>query len=72
MNIVMQVCEADVKVLKEMFPEVPDSTIRHLRVEQSMSTNDVIDMLISQQEKAKPISLQVALARHSRTNHRFQ
>lgn len=45
-----------------MFPEVHDSTIRHLRIEQNMSTNDV---LISQQEKAKPVSLQVTLASHS-------
>lgn len=48
-----------------MFPEVQRGTIRQLRIEQSLSNNDVIDILVSQQEKAKPLSLQALLARHS-------
>ena len=52
-------------VLKEMFPEVPETTIQQLRIIQNMSTNDVIDVLVSQQEKAKPPTLQMLLARHA-------
>ena len=46
-----------------MFPEVPHATIRQLRIDQFL--NDVIDILVSQQEKAKPTNLQALLARHS-------
>ena len=48
-----------------MFPDVPHGTIRQLRVDQSLSNNDVIDILVSQQEKTKPLTLQALLARHS-------
>ncbi len=64
----IQVCEADVNALKEMFPDVQENTIRHLRMEQNMSTNDVIDILVSQQEKCKAPSVQSILARHCQQN----
>lgn len=57
--------EADVSFLKEMFPGVPPGTIRHLRIDQSLSNNDVIDILVSQQEKAKQLTLPALLAHHS-------
>ena len=63
-----QIREADVSVLQEMFPEVQETTIRQLRLEQNMSTNDVIDVLVSQQEKNKSLPLQALLHRHSRLN----
>ena len=53
------------KVLKEMFPEVSERMIRQLRIVQNMSTNEVIDALVSQQEKAKPPTLPMLLARHA-------
>ena len=51
-----------------MFPEVQENTIRHLRVEQNMSTNDVIHILVSQQEKCKTPTVQSILARHCQQN----
>jgi N-acetylglutamate synthase/N-acetylornithine aminotransferase len=63
-SLILQVCEADVNALKEMFPDVQENTIRHLRTEQNMSTNDVIDILVSQQQKCKAPSVQSILARH--------
>ena len=42
---------------------MPHATIRQLRIDQSL--NDVIDILVSQQEKAKPTNLQALLAWHS-------
>ena len=53
------------KVLKGMFPEVPERTIRQLRIVQNMSTNEVIDALVSQQEKAKPPTLPMLLAQYA-------
>ena len=44
------------------------TTIRQLRLEQNMSTNDVIDVLVSQQEKNKSLPLQALLHCHSRLN----
>ena len=64
----LQVREADVHILKEMFPDIQECTIRQLRLEQNMSTNDVIDVLVSQQEKSKSLPLQALLLRHSRVN----
>ena len=45
---------------------MPHATIRQLRIDQSL--NDVIDILVSQQERAKPTNLQALLARHSEGN----
>ena len=57
--------QVDINVLKEVFPEVPEDTIRQLRIEQNLSMNQVIDILVSQQEKAKPPSLPALLIRHA-------
>ena len=51
------------KVIQEMFPDVATETITQLRKEHGLNT--VIDILISQQEKSKPISLPALLMRHA-------
>ena len=40
-------------------------TIRHLRIEQKLNINQVIDVIVSQQEKSKPPSLSALLVSHS-------
>lgn len=52
--------------MKEIFPDVAEDTIRQLR--SHMSTNEVIDILVSQHEKAKLLSLPALLAHHTREN----
>lgn len=51
------------QILQEMFPTTPTETIRSLRTENTM--NQVIDILVSQQEKNKPITLSALLIRHA-------
>ena len=51
------------QILQEMFPTTPNETIRSLRTENTM--NQVIDILVSQQEKNKPITLSALLIRHA-------
>ena len=52
--------------MKENFPDVAEDTIRQLH--SRMSTNEVIDILVSQHEKAKLLSLPALLAHHTREN----
>lgn len=51
-----------IEVILEMFPHVSADMVTHLRNEHGMNT--VIDILISQQEKSKPLSLSALLMRH--------
>lgn len=51
------------KVLVEMFPDVATETATQLRNEHGLNT--VIDILISQQEKSKPITLSALLMWHA-------
>ena len=46
-----------------MFPTTPNETIRSLRTENTM--NQVIDILVRQQEKNKPITLSALLMKHA-------
>ena len=49
-----------------MFPDVQETTIRHLR--SSMTTSGVVDVLLNEKEKSKPLSLQGVLNQHCRQN----
>lgn len=55
--------EADIRVLMEMFPSVREDAIRRLRIGQRLSTNAVIDVLVSENEKSKePTSVSTILS----------
>ena len=51
------------KVIQEMFPDVASEAVTQLRNEHGLNT--VIDILISQQEKSKPLSLSALLIYHA-------
>ena len=51
-----------------MFPNVDSDTIRNLRVEQNLSLNQVIDVLLGNEHTARKLSLTALLSKHSREN----
>ena len=65
---IFQAGESDIQVIQEMFPNVASETIRKLLVEQKLSLNQVIDVLVGNGDTPKKPSLATLLSKHSREN----
>ena len=67
-DIYLQIHIADVNALKEIFPEVQESTMRHLRIKQNMSTSELLIFSLVSKRKCKAPPVHSILTRHCQEN----